>query len=442
MPTCPICGADRETLSGPCEFCGSVAQEPVQETPVANTQPQPQVQQQPMNNAGAAFGGVSADDLIDPNATSIPEAPKPQSDTYVDGGITISRTEEVTDQKCPSCGGTVVYDPASLKMVCEFCGYSRELPPPEAGKGIEELDFETAQNRSNCDWGVSVKTVVCKQCGGETVYDALETASTCPFCGSTSVMPVEGVENVMAPGGVVPFEISNEKAAQMFSSWIKGKLFAPNAAKKSCQAKDLHGIYLPYWTYDAQTTSTYKAKYGIEYKDGDDYKVRWYPTSGIYEEFIDDELVYASTKTTNPYIKSVSNFDFKKLRPYTPEIVAGFAAERYSVGLDNGWEKAKESIKPKLNTHIRTKIIKENRADKVSDLVFSTAYANITFKYLLAPIWLATYQFNGQSYNIVINGQTGKVAGKAPVSGWKVLIAILIAIAAIILCYILFGGQS
>ena len=163
-------------------------------------------------------------------------------------------TEEVTDKKCPGCGATVVYDPETLSMTCPFCGYSRELPKPEDNtKEIEELDFATAKNRASVDWGSVKKSVVCKNCGAETVVDDVDTALCCPFCGSTAVMPLDKDENVMAPGGVVPFEISKEKAEALFKKWMKGKLFAPNEAKKSCEAKNFNGMYLPYWTYDSQT---------------------------------------------------------------------------------------------------------------------------------------------------------------------------------------------
>ena len=143
-------------------------------------------------------------------------------------------TEDVTDKKCPNCGATVTYDPATLAMTCDFCGYHKELPKPEEGsKAGEEIDFNSAKLRTSKDWGAQKKTIICKNCGGSAVYDMTETAGTCPFCGSTSVMPVDDEEDVMAPGGVVPFEISREKAAELFKGWLKKKLLAPSKAKKS-----------------------------------------------------------------------------------------------------------------------------------------------------------------------------------------------------------------
>lgn len=346
------------------------------------------------------------------------------------------QTEDVTDKKCPGCGATVTYDPETLKMTCDFCGYSRELPQPTEGNDpFEELDFESATIRKTKDWGSQVRNLICKQCGASTVYDASQTAGSCPFCGSTSVMPVDDEEDVMAPGGVVPFEISRDRAAFLFKNWMKMKIFVPSKAKKECEAKEFTGLYLPYWTFDSQTTSSYKASLGYEYRNGKgETRVRWKKTRGIYEEFIDDEVVLASLKQKNPYIKHVSNYNFEKLREYSPELMAGFVAERYTLGLDDGWKVARNQIQKKLERNISKYLKKAHRADRVAQLVFSTEHANVTFKYVLAPIWIATYKYKEKVYSLAVNGQSGKVIGNAPISPLKVGIAILIFIAIIALC--------
>lgn len=351
-------------------------------------------------------------------------------------------TEDVTDKKCPNCGATVVYDPETLSMSCPFCGYSRQLPKPEDnGQDVEELDFSSAKNRESLDWGKAKKSLVCKNCGAETIMDSADTAQCCPYCGSTQVMPVDDDDSVVAPGGVVPFEITKEKAAQLFKSWMKGKFFAPNEAKKSCEAKNFSGVYLPYWTYDSQTTSPYEIKLGFNHKDAKGNTYTTYRTYyGIYERFIDDEVVYASKKTNNPYIKSASKFDFSKLRKYSPEFIAGFLAERYTVGLDEGWNIAKGQIKNTLENEISSMEKKKRKADSVSKLTFNTSYAKVTYKYILAPIWIANFKFKDKLYNIVVNGQNGQIRGEAPVSPIKVILTILAIIAVIVILAMIFNS--
>ena len=119
--------------------------------------------------------------------------------------------------------------------------------------------------------------------------------------------------------------------------------------------------------------------------------------------------------------------------PYSPQVVAGFIAERYSIGLKEGWGIAQESIKKQLRSHMDQYIRRNWRCDRVDSLRFSTLYSNITYKYLLVPVWISSFKYNDKVYQFVVNGQTGKVGGHAPVSVWRVLAAIGIDLAILIL---------
>ena len=350
------------------------------------------------------------------------------------------RTEKETDKKCPNCGATVVFDPASGKMHCDYCGYSCELPKPEEGNEICEMDFESALHTESFDWGQQKKEVQCKQCGAVTVYDALETAAVCPFCGSTSVMPA-ATENTIAPGAVCPFAITKEQAGERFSNWLKGKLFAPKKAKRNARPDAFQGVYLPYWTYDAQTTSNFTGRAGYDKRVKDrDGNVRtetdWRHVSGVYQEFFDDVTIMASKRQADSGVRACEPFDFSKLVPYSPQVVAGFVAERYSVGLKEGWASAQRTIQSRLNSSISSYIRRHWNADRSDSVHFSTLYSNITYKYLLVPTWISSFKYKDKVYQFAVNGQTGKVGGKAPVSALRVIlfIAIIIAIIALLAC--------
>ena len=345
-------------------------------------------------------------------------------------------TEEVTDKKCPNCGATVVYDPATRGLLCEYCGYQKALPSPDSEQPVSEIDFNSASNRNSFDWGAKKKSIVCSNCGGESIYDVLETAAVCPFCGSTSVMPA-ATEDSIAPGGVCPFEIPMNKAGGLFTKWLKGKLFTPSAAKKQAKPDAFKGVYLPYWTFDSLTTSSFtgQAGYDRRVKRGDSYvtETSWKSVSGVYQEFIDDQLVVASKRHEDSGVKKAEPFDFSRMVPYRPELVAGFIAERYSVGLQEGWKNAQELIKNHLRTSIEGHIRQNWHADRAGNVRFATQFDKITYKYVLIPVWISSFVYKGKNYQFVVNGQTGKVGGKAPISALRVTIAILIALALIAL---------
>ena len=362
--------------------------------------------------------------------------------------MTQASTLKETDKKCPQCGGVMDFDPNIGGMACPYCGYEEEIVKEAASAA--ELEFDKAENTGNCDWGAQKKQIICKSCGAETIYDALEVASECPYCGSNQVMEAAD-DNTIAPGGVVPFSITNEQASANFKQWIGKKFFCPKLAKQSAEPDAFTGIYLPYWTFDTDTFSRYSGKYGIDrkekYKDSqgnvqEKTVTDWHRTSGTYKLAIDDELVQGSERHDSAMLKGLEPFETDKNVPYKPEYVAGFAAERYSVGLKAAWEKAKESISRKIKSNVTSKIIQENHADHAKDVKVSTTFNKITYKYLMLPIWCSSFKYQDKVYQFMVNGQTGKVYGKTPISVGKVILVIVIVLAIIGIFACCLGGYS
>lgn len=338
-------------------------------------------------------------------------------------------TMEETDKKCPSCGGVMDFDPQTGGLACPYCGHTESIPVNEEEPGAaRELDLAGADHVENCNWGVEKKTVICKACGAESVYDALEISAVCPFCGSNQVMEASNQET-MAPGGVVPFQITDKKASELFKAWIKRKWFCPRLAKESAKAKNFKGVYLPYWTFDAKTTSKYSGEYGkdkrVKGSDGEEHtETTWYPAKGQYAEDFDDELICATTNHNQSMLVGIEPFRTAENKAYKPEYVAGFAAERYAVGVKEAWEMAKDVIKGKLRDNISGKIRREKDADHVRNLKVETVFSGLTYKYLLLPVWISSYKYKDKVYQFMVNGQTGKVSGKTPISIPKVIITI------------------
>lgn len=343
------------------------------------------------------------------------------------------KTKEETDKKCPACFGVMDFDPKTGGLACPFCGHMEAIPVnEEAPAQAEELDLASADKVENCNWGAEKKTVICKSCGGESIYDALEISSVCPFCGSNQVMEASD-QNTMAPGGVVPFAVTDKQASDLFRSWIKKKWFCPKLAKESAKAKHFKGIYLPYWTFDAKTNSEYTGEYGIDKKKDDKVVTKWYSVRGNQTLAFDDELVCGTTNHSQSMLQGLEPYRTAENKAYKPEYVAGFAAERYSIGIKEAWESAKQSIKYKIQNHIEKEIKRQHHADHVRNLRITTKYSDLTYKYLLLPVWISSYKYKEKVYQFMVNGQTGKVSGKIPISIPKVIITVVgvIALAAL-----------
>ena len=347
--------------------------------------------------------------------------------------VTISNT----DVKCPGCGATIKFDPSISKLVCPFCGITKEIPQPEAGAVIEEVDFNTAIQRASVNWGTVKKLIICANCGAQTLYDASQISGCCPFCGSTSVMPAAENEQIMAPGSVIPFAIDKEKADRCFRDFVKKKRYVPRSVKE-CKLENFVGLYLPFWTFDTDTISSYDAHIGFNYSDRDgDRHHDCFSYKGVCNQFIDDMVVYATDKYPNSSIKEVNTFYFDKLVPYSPEYLAGIPAERYTVGLNDAWRRATAQIADKLKNQIGHYELERQAGDTIDNVLLSTNYYNVKFRYLLAPMYLASYRYGKKVYQVAINGQTGAAYCDTPSNRWIPKLIIGIALSIVVTLYII-----
>ena len=352
-------------------------------------------------------------------------------------------TQKETDKKCPACGGVMDFAPATGKMLCPYCGTEEEIPVEEEYFEAQELDFDRAEDTVSCNWGTATKAVICKSCGAQTVYDVNQIANECPYCGSNQVMEA-GDSQVMAPGGVVVFRVDAKEASGRFRNWIGRKIFCPREAKESAKPKAFKGVYVPFWTYDAHTFSRYTGQYGKvrQYRDRDGNvrsKTEWYDTRGYLDFSFDDMIVCGSTQQNEQMLKGIEPFDTKDVKAYRPEYLAGFAAERYSVKMKDGWETAKNRMKSILRNEVESKIRMEHGTSLVRMVNVQSSFRNITYKYLLLPVWISSFQYKGKIYRFVVNGQTGKVSGQTPISWPRVLLAIAAGIAVFMLINAMLG---
>jgi hypothetical protein len=346
---------------------------------------------------------------------------------------------------CKSCGANLLFVPGQESLKCTFCGHVEKIP--QTAEEIKEYSFNDylakPRSRGYGDTPGERRDVRCSGCGAISHLDANIRATSCGYCGAPLVVEdgegEKSAEDVITPEAVVPFKVSLEEAQRLFTKWIAALWFAPTALKRDSHAKQLHGVYRPFWTYDANTVSYWSGERGTYYYTTESYTTtedgktvtrtrqvrhtRWTPVSGVYNEFFDDVLIDAGKDA-----KHATKYGLDELKPYTPEFLSGFGAERYTVSCEDGWGEAKDVIADEIRAGVRSEIGGDEQ--RISSV--NTAYSGITYKHILLPLWVSCYRFNNKSYCFQINGQTGEVAGDRPYSFWKIfsLVVLILAIIA------------
>ncbi|MBA4292740.1 primosomal protein N' (replication factor Y) - superfamily II helicase [bacterium] len=349
---------------------------------------------------------------------------------------------------CASCGAQLLYAPGTPNMTCQYCGHSEEVPTSEAQ--IEELDFHAFLATHLPPSSNEPATVLhCNNCGAEFTWPANQESGACPFCGSNVVVPTDP-QNRIEPRSVLPFAVDIKAAREKFKQWIGSRFWAPNNLKALALVENgLKGCYIPYWTYDCFATTAYTGMRGEHYYETESYtdsdgnrqtrqvqKTRWYPASGVVFDEFDDVLVLASEHLPPRYAQAMNSWNLTTLAPYDGKYLSGFVAMRYDKGLEQGFEDAKRIMDPT----IRASICRDIGGDTQQITSYNTQHDRLTFKHILLPIWSGAYRYGGKSWAYLVNGQTGEIRGEAPVSPWKVAIAVVLGL--LILGAIIFFTQS
>jgi DNA-directed RNA polymerase subunit RPC12/RpoP len=345
----------------------------------------------------------------------------------------------IVQHPCGQCGAKLDFAPGTSALKCPYCGFEMQIAQSEAQ--IAELDYgsfleKAGQEKESHD----LPRVKCDKCGAETTMPAATAAGICPFCGANMVFS-GSASRLIRPEGLLPFKVSDKQALEDFRRWIRKLWFAPSILKQYAQSEGkLVGVYVPFWTYDSDTTTSYSGERGDYYYITETYTedengrsvtrtrevrhTRWTPASGtVYNKF-DDILVLAGKSLPKKYADSLEPWDLANLVPYADDYLSGFRAESYQINLPQGFEAAKEKMAP----IIQNTILQDIGGDEQQIHSAQTQYGNITFKHILLPVWLSAYRFREKIYRILINARTGEVQGERPFSAWKIACAVLIGL--------------
>lgn len=355
---------------------------------------------------------------------------------YAPAALETGPHQEVVDFKCPRCGAVTAYSVVEGGLRCAHCGY---YEPPQAsvvGKAAPQLEFTVeALAQAARGWGEERRELACQNCGAQLALAPGQLTSTCPFCGSNRVIQRAAPQDLLRPRFLIPFRVEGDACHQIARTWLGSSWMTPAALQQTARVADFVGLYLPFWTFHAQATAAWRAEVGHTVTErhfqGGQWRTRtrtvWRWQTGHVQQRFDDLLLPGTGKVSRLLLRRIQVYDLQELVPYEPKFLAGLHAQSYDILLEPAWENARAEMREQT----RQAALHEARrgGQRVRNFSMALDFADESWRYILLPVYLAVYQYRGQVYQVLVNGQTGVIAGQRPVDWNKVWLAVGAALA-------------
>ncbi len=341
---------------------------------------------------------------------------------------------------CVNCGAELKYKPGTTNISCDYCGHQETISLDS--NGFMELELHPYLNEMGAQrHSEEISMLHCKNCGANQHVEENYKSLHCVYCSMPLVLEDQYKEDWILPGAVLPFQIDQKKSHQIFKNWVKRLWFAPSNLKKAAlDPQFTKGLYLPYWTFDAQLNASYSGQRGEYYYETRRVrnsqgkmvsqrvrKTRWYPASGQVSGFVDDTLVEASKQRKGRIPSKIARWNLKLLQPFSSSFLRGFVTEKYTIPLKQGHLAAKGEAERIAKRWCRQDIAGDTQRVTHMDMRLSEE----TFKHILLPVYVSSYRFNSKEYNFFVNGENGSISGTRPYSFWKIFLAVLFGLSII-----------
>lgn len=330
------------------------------------------------------------------------------------------------EYKCPNCNGAIQFDSNIQKMKCPYCDAEFDM------QAVASLDQSLNQMQpDNMEWNNTagqqwqegetdgLRVYVCNSCGGEVVGDETTGATSCPYCDNPVVMTGQ-FAGALKPDLVIPFKKDKKAAIAGLKKHYEGKRLLPSVFKNENHIKEVKGVYVPFWLFDAdvQANVQYKATRTRSWSDS---SYRYTETSHFavnragYVAF-DGVPVDGSTKMPDDLMESIEPFNLNEAVDFQTAYLAGYLADKYDVSSDESILRANQRIKSSTENAFMSTV---NGYDSVVAEFSQVNMQNGRARYALYPVWILNTEWRGKKYTFAMNGQTGKVVGDLPMDKGK-----------------------
>ncbi|MBQ9765901.1 MAG: hypothetical protein IJW18_06865 [Lachnospiraceae bacterium] len=336
----------------------------------------------------------------------------------------------VKTYKCPGCGADMKYDAEAKKLSCEYCETSLTVDEAKAleetkqqeadDKDSEEVVDETNEADSYGEAGDFIK-YKCATCGAELMTDEHTAATFCNYCGSPNLLS-ERIEGEKTPAMLIPFKITKEKAKEIYYTWCKKGALTPGEFFSQSTLEKMSAIYVPFWLYDYGANVKMRAHCTrVRSEVRGNYR---YTHTSHYRVLRDVSAEYlkipadASQKMPDDVMDKLEPFNYGEMTAFEMPYLSGYMAEKYNFTSEEMAKRVEARVAGYISQEGRSTI---NGYSTVAVTAKNVWLAKRRASYVMLPVWMLTYRYKGKEHIFAINGQTGKLVGKRPISAGKCL---------------------
>ena len=298
-----------------------------------------------------------------------------------------------------------------------------------------------------------VTSFTCQNCGA-TTNAAASRSIRCPFCGSEHVVARPDDPHAAQPEALIPFAIEEDRAQAVYREWLGSGFFRPHDLQAASTDHKMQAVFLPFWECSAHAHSHWTASAGYDHERQEEYtatengqqvtktrtvtETSWRPATGEHDERYGRELVSASKGLAQDWVAKLGEYEYGQLQGYRPEFLLGRESEEAALDRTAALQVAERQIRSQEQSACAGLV----PGDRHKDLRVETTLSDVQTRLLFLPVWMASFQYGGKLYRCVVNGQTGKIGGEAPVAKGRVALVVggvVVAIAIVVLLIWLLG---
>lgn len=328
------------------------------------------------------------------------------------------------NSQCDSCGGSLEYNPIDGNLICKKCGASETF---EKSNECLAHSFDMNVGIVEPEFNPKVQTLHCSSCGAIFKANTINISDTCTYCGSNLTMDFT-LSKASRPDGCIPFAFDKTEARKKFQAGLKKKYFIPNKLKKELPKNEIESVYIPSYLFNVKTENEYFGRIYESTRDSNgDSDRRYKKISGTKNVLTDKIIIECSSQINQLTLDKIRPFDVGQLKKFEDEFLMGYSVEYY----DKKLEECKSLVKEIVKYDVRRQILKGYRYDGVDYLDIKSNYVDCNYSRIILPTYRMSYKYGSKDYKTYINGQTGKLGGNLPRSGFKIFMLVAGILAAI-----------